>query len=48
MNGCHKSVERALRKEIKKAFEEQGIDIPYARRVLIIENPDQAALVTNS
>lgn len=41
--GQHKPVERALRKLIKAAFEERGIDIPYARRVLIIQNPEEAA-----
>ncbi|MDZ8118244.1 mechanosensitive ion channel family protein [Pontiella agarivorans] len=42
--GCHQQVARDLRKLIKEAFDGQGIEIPYARRVLIFkteteENP---------
>ncbi|MGB5580367.1 MAG: mechanosensitive ion channel family protein [Woeseia sp.] len=36
--GCHLQVERDLRKGIKDAFDEHGIEIPYARRVLIMQN----------
>lgn len=36
--GCHLQVERDLRKRIKDAFDENEIEIPYARRVLIIRN----------
>ena len=34
--GCHLQVERDLRKRIKDAFDAHGIEIPYARRVLIM------------
>ena len=44
--GRHKPVERALRKEIKQAFEARGIDIPYARRVVILESPQDAQQLT--
>ncbi|HMQ22625.1 MAG TPA: mechanosensitive ion channel family protein, partial [Planctomycetota bacterium] len=36
--GSHLQVERALRKIIKEVFDEEGIEIPYARRVLILQN----------
>lgn len=36
--GCHLPVERDLRKRIKDAFDEHGIEIPYARRVVIMRN----------
>ena len=36
--GCHLHVERDLRKRIKDAFDAQGIEIPYARRVLIMQD----------
>jgi len=38
--GCHLQVERDLRKRIKDAFDAQGIEIPYARRVLIMQSED--------
>jgi small-conductance mechanosensitive channel len=38
--GCHLPVERDLRKRIKDAFDAQGIEIPYARRVLIMQTED--------
>lgn len=34
---CHLPVERELRKRIKAAFDANGIEIPYARRVLIMQ-----------
>lgn len=39
--GTHLSVERQLRKMIKQAFDRDGIEIPYARRVLITQNADE-------
>ncbi len=36
--GRHLPVERVLRKMIKKAFDREGIEIPFARRVLILKN----------
>lgn len=36
--GSHLQVERSLRKIIKEVFDEEGIEIPYARRVLILQN----------
>lgn len=39
--GKHKAVERRLRKKIKDRFDERGISIPYAHRVLVIPpNPE--------
>ncbi len=38
--GCHLPVERDLRKRIKDAFDAHDIEIPYARRVLIMQNED--------
>ncbi len=38
--GCHLQVERDLRKRIKDAFDAHGIEIPYARRVLIMQSGD--------
>ncbi len=38
--GCHLPVERDLRKRIKEAFDRHGIEIPYARRVLIMPKQD--------
>ena len=38
--GCHLQVERDLRKRIKDAFDAADIEIPYARRVLIIRNEE--------
>lgn len=40
--GCHLQVERDLRKRIKEAFDKHDIEIPYARRVLIMQK-EQAA-----
>ncbi|MBT8131541.1 MAG: mechanosensitive ion channel family protein [Gammaproteobacteria bacterium] len=42
--GCHLPVERDLRKRIKDAFDDNDIEIPYARRVMIMqkdETPEQ-------
>lgn len=36
--GRHLSVQRALRKAIKEAFDNAGIEIPYARRVLLFKD----------
>ncbi|QDV04850.1 putative MscS family protein YkuT [Planctomycetes bacterium Poly30] len=47
--GAHLSVARLLRRIIKDVFDERGVEIPYARRVLILKNetvvpfPEQAA-----
>lgn len=44
--GCHLPVERELRKRIKDAFDANDIEIPYARRVMIMQKeggPDEAA-----
>lgn len=38
--GRHKAIEREMRRVIKDVFDEQGIEIPFARRVLIFENAD--------
>ena len=40
--GCHLNVERDFRKRIKDAFDAQGIEIPYARRVLIMQSGDSS------
>ena len=42
--GCHLQVERDLRKRIKEAFDEHGIDIPYARRVLIMPTNEEESV----
>ena len=39
--GCHLPVQRDLRKRIKDAFDENGIEIPYARRVVIMRNEQE-------
>ncbi len=39
--GCHLPVERDLRKRIKDAFDANDIEIPYARRVLIMRNDQE-------
>lgn len=39
--GCHLQVARDLRKKIKEAFDREGIEIPFARRVLIFK-PEEA------
>jgi small conductance mechanosensitive channel len=44
--GRHLDVERALRKLIKEAFDAHGIEIPYARRVLIMPDADPEDLST--
>ena len=36
--GCHRRVAFKLREMIKKAFDKEGIEIPFARRVIIFEN----------
>lgn len=36
--GCHRRVAFELREMIKKAFDQEGIEIPFARRVIIFEN----------
>lgn len=42
--GCHMAVARDLRKRIKEAFDRDGIEIPFARRVVIFKNaPGQPA-----
>lgn len=40
--GCHLPVERDLRKRIKEAFDQNNIEIPFPRRVLIMQR-DEAA-----
>jgi small conductance mechanosensitive channel len=35
--GCHLEVSRQFRKMIKEAFDREGIEIPFARRVLIFK-----------
>ena len=40
--GCHLPVERDLRKRIKDAFDANGIEIPYARRVVIMKSETPA------
>jgi small conductance mechanosensitive channel len=42
--GAHLDVERALRRIIKDVFDARGIEIPYARRVLIVQRGDEGAL----
>jgi small conductance mechanosensitive channel len=37
--GCHAGVARDLRLRIKEAFDREGIEMPYARRVVIFQNP---------
>lgn len=41
--GCHDSVACELRVLIKEAFEQEGIEMPYARPLLIIQNPSSSA-----
>jgi small conductance mechanosensitive channel len=36
--GCHLNVAFELREMIKKAFDQEGIEIPFARRVIIFKN----------
>lgn len=42
--GHHRPVERELRRRIKLTFDAEGIEIPYARRVLIIQDADGASI----
>ncbi len=37
--GCHLIVAREYRKMIKEVFDREGIEIPFARRVVIFKNP---------
>lgn len=45
--GRHLGVARDLRKRIKETFDREGIEIPYARRVLIFKKEDAEQLVTH-
>lgn len=36
--GCHDTVSSELRRRIKEAFDGAGIEMPYARRMLILQN----------
>ncbi|MBI5016622.1 MAG: mechanosensitive ion channel family protein [Deltaproteobacteria bacterium] len=36
--GKHMGVARKLRRKVKEAFEREGVEIPYARRVLIVKD----------
>ncbi len=36
--GCHRRVAFKLREMVKKAFDQEGIEIPFVRRVIIFEN----------
>ena len=38
--GCHLQVARDVRKLIKEAFDREGIEIPFARRVIIFKTED--------
>ncbi len=38
--GRHLQAERDLRKMIKETFDREGIEIPYARRVVILQGPE--------
>jgi small conductance mechanosensitive channel len=38
--GQHRQVQRDLRKMVKEAFDREGIEIPYARRVLILKDEE--------
>ena len=40
--GCHLHVERDLRRRIKDAFDENDIEIPYARRVMIMRKDEES------
>ncbi|MDJ0719048.1 MAG: mechanosensitive ion channel family protein, partial [Prochloraceae cyanobacterium] len=42
--GKHLPVERVLRKMLKTAFDREGIEIPFARRVLIFKNSENSDL----
>ncbi len=47
-NGCHGLVAREFRKMIKEAFDAEGIEIPFARRVLVFKNNgDEASFEGN-
>ena len=41
--GKHPPVKRMLRKMIKEAFDYEGIEIPYARRVLITQDDEETS-----
>jgi moderate conductance mechanosensitive channel len=41
--GKHIAVQRLLRKMIKEAFDQEGIEIPFARRVIIFQNQNEAS-----
>jgi small conductance mechanosensitive channel len=41
--GRHRGVARELRKMIKEAFDAEGIEIPFARRVIIFQNEGEDA-----
>jgi len=41
--GRHRDVTRRLRKLVKDAFDQEGIEIPFARRVVIFQNKDSDA-----
>ena len=45
--GRHQGVARDLRKRIKDTFDREGIEIPYARRVLIFKKEDVDDLLTH-
>ncbi len=45
--GCHQQVARDLRKLIKEAFDREGIEIPFARRVLVFKPEEAAQLSAN-
>ncbi|GAB4260637.1 MAG: hypothetical protein Kow0092_09630 [Deferrisomatales bacterium] len=41
--GQHLAVARELRRRIKEAFDREGIEVPYARRVLILQEEEAPA-----
>lgn len=46
--GCHDSVACELRVLIKEAFEQEGIEMPYARPLMIIQNPSSIAKLASA
>ena len=38
--GCHRVIGREVRRRIEGVFDERGIEIPYARRVVTLQTPD--------